>query len=92
MASDCKFENANSEPLISPSANFEPLSFWMALETCGIHVHSNLNFDQNEIYFKKILIPFFIRFFLSYCVGSDYILLEAIKKMHLTPDGKVINL
>ena len=81
MASDCKFENANSEPLISPSANFEPLSFWMALETCGIHVHSNLNFDQNEIYFKEILILFFYPVFsFILCRFWLYIIRSYLKK------------
>ena len=65
----------------------------MPLITCRIHVHSNLNFDQNEIYFKEILILIFIWFFLSYCIGSGYILLEAISfRRRLTPDGKVLNL
>ena len=43
---------------------------------------SNLNFDQNVIYFKEILI-LFIRFVVSYCIGSGYILLEVISKMRL---------
>ena len=59
MASDCKFENASSEPSISQSVNFDLLSLWMPPKTCGVKIHSNLNFDQNEIYFKEILILFF---------------------------------
>ena len=50
----------------------------MALETCRSHIHSNLNFDQNEIYFKNFLIPFFYAVVLSYCIGSGYILLELV--------------
>jgi hypothetical protein len=61
----------------------------MALETCRSHIHSNLNFDQNEIYFKKILIPFFYPVVFSYCIGSGYILLEVISKMRLRAHGSV---
>jgi hypothetical protein len=60
----------------------------MALETCRSHIHSNLNFDQNEIYFKKILIPFFYPVVFSYCIGSGYILLEVISVLLFQLDKK----